>query len=398
MGLFKEVKKPVIRDSKAGGAISTKRPAYVEKKAPCIARCTVDNAVRDWLVPMAQHVAYGRSSDEAFIAAWSAITKRNPFPAVSGRVCQHACENACNRKDKDAPVAVQELERFIGDFAIARGLKLAKPEASAPSARVAVVGAGSGGLSAAYRLVQLGYQVSLVDAAPLPGGMMRYHIPRTILPSATIDYEIRNVLDLGIEFRGNCVVGRDVAADLLERDHEAVIYAVGLQSPAQMQVRRTGQTAFVSGALPAEPPEIPAEATEASRRTLNMVTPAIAQGRQAADEIDAALQGKSVPGPVAAAAITADRMKLTWYPPLDTRATADIRTGSVDFSADEAVAEAARCMSCGMCMDCETCWMYCSNNCFTKLPKGEHYKLRLELCNGCGKCVEACPCGYLEMV
>ena len=53
----------------------------------------------------------------------------------------------------------------------------------------------------------------------------------------------------------------------------------------------------------------------------------------------------------------------------------------------EALAEAARCMSCGMCMDCETCWMYCSKNCFVKLPKGEHYKIKLDLCNGCGKCV-----------
>ncbi len=63
----------------------------------------------------------------------------------------------------------------------------------------------------------------------------------------------------------------------------------------------------------------------------------------------------------------------------------------------EALAEAARCMSCGMCMDCETCWMYCSKNCFVKLPKGEHYKIKVDLCNGCGKCVESCPCGYIEM-
>ena len=60
--------------------------------------------------------------------------------------------------------------------------------------------------------------------------------------------------------------------------------------------------------------------------------------------------------------------------------------------------EAKRCMSCGMCMDCETCWMYCTNNCFVKLPKGEHYKIKLEVCNGCQKCAQECPCGYIEMV
>ena len=63
----------------------------------------------------------------------------------------------------------------------------------------------------------------------------------------------------------------------------------------------------------------------------------------------------------------------------------------------EALEEAKRCMSCGMCMDCETCWMYCTNNCFVKLPKGEHYKVKLELCNGCKKCADACPCGFIQM-
>ena len=64
---------------------------------------------------------------------------------------------------------------------------------------------------------------------------------------------------------------------------------------------------------------------------------------------------------------------------------------------DEVLEEAKRCMSCGMCMDCETCWMYCSNNCFVRLPKGEHCKIKLEVCNGCKKCAEACPSGYIEM-
>lgn len=397
MGLFKDVKKPLIRDTRAGSDISSKRPAHVEKKAPCIAGCTVSNHVRDWLIPMAQHTAYGRSRDEAFTVAWNAITERNPFPAISGRVCQHPCQNMCNRKEKDEPVAVRELERFVGDFAVAQGLKLTRPETATPSARVAVVGAGPSGLSCAYRLAQLGYQVTVFDAAPLPGGMVRYHIPRETLPSEIIDYEIKNVLDLGIVFRGGCVVGRDISIDVLMREHQAVIYAIGLQKAAQMQVRREGQGAFVSGELPAEPPEVPVEVTELSRRTLNMVTPSIAQGRRAAEEIDASLQGKAMPEPAPATVIKTDRMKLEWYPTLETRATGDRQTASVGFSAEDAVAEAARCMSCGMCMDCETCWMYCSHNGFVKLPKGEHYKLHLDLCNGCAKCVEACPCGYLEM-
>ena len=70
---------------------------------------------------------------------------------------------------------------------------------------------------------------------------------------------------------------------------------------------------------------------------------------------------------------------------------------SREWSEEALVAEAKRCMSCGMCMDCETCWMYCSNNCFVRLPKGEHCKIKLEVCNGCKKCADACPSGYIEM-
>ena len=99
-------------------------------------------------------------------------------------------------------------------------------------------------------------------------------------------------------------------------------------------------------------------------------------------------------------------MKLGWYKESmrhesgahPHRRTRDGHRDRDGLSEADALAEAKRCMSCGMCMDCETCWMYCTNNCFVKLPKGEHYKIKLELCNGCKKCAEECPCGYIEMV
>jgi Pyruvate/2-oxoacid:ferredoxin oxidoreductase delta subunit len=400
MGLFKEVKKPVIRENKSGGETSTHRPAYIEKSAPCIAGCTIGNHVRDWIVPLAQHQAYGRSAEEAYAEAWRAIAERNPLPAISGRVCQHPCESSCNRKAKDSPVAVHLLERFIGDFGISHNLKLAKPELSQTAGRVAVVGAGPSGLSCAYRLVQLGYTVALFDAATLPGGMIRYQVPRETLPLNVIDPEIQNVLDLGIEFHGGCVVGKHISADTLLAEYRAVIYAVGLQKSSQMQVRQDARGALVCGELPAEAPVTFLEPTELIPRTLNMITPAIAQGRRAAEDIDAALQGKPHEQKVTPAVIKADRMRLEWYPSAQRHEEMPVaESGAIaatELSPEDAIAEAARCMSCGMCMDCETCWMYCSNNCFVKLPKGEHYKIRLDLCNGCGKCIEACPCGFIE--
>lgn len=138
---------------------------------------------------------------------------------------------------------------------------------------------------------------------------------------------------------------------------------------------------------------------------LGLVTIAIAQGRFAAEAIDAWIRKQPLQKPVPPPSITPDQVKLDWYPfaerherrhvPVEQR-TADTEV-QIGLGEGDAVAEAKRCMSCGMCMDCETCWMYCTNNCFVKLPKGEHYKVKLELCNGCKKCAEACPCGYLEM-
>lgn len=138
---------------------------------------------------------------------------------------------------------------------------------------------------------------------------------------------------------------------------------------------------------------------------LGLVTIAIAQGRFAAEAIDAYIQGKPFEKPATPAAIAVDRVKLDWYKPAERHERPHVPPAErapdtevqLALSEAEALEEAKRCMSCGMCMDCETCWMYCTNNCFVKLPKGEHYRVKLEVCNGCKKCAEACPCGFIEM-
>jgi len=139
---------------------------------------------------------------------------------------------------------------------------------------------------------------------------------------------------------------------------------------------------------------------------LGLVTVAISQGRFAAEAIDAYFRGKQLVRPVLPPPVPAERLKLDWYKgaprherrhiPVEARTMeAEIESG---LSEGEAIEEAKRCMSCGLCMDCENCWMYCTNNCFVKLPKGEHYRVKIELCNGCKKCAEACPSGYIEMI
>ncbi len=402
MGLFKEVKKPVIKGAAAGlGDVSPLRPRYVERTAPCADRCPHGQEIREVLVSLAQCEAYGRLPVQAIELAWRSITARNPFPAVCGRTCQHPCELACNRKAKDGAVAIHLVERFLGDYAIAHGWKPSKSNA-ARADKVAIVGAGPAGLSCAYHLARRGYGVTVFDAAPLPGGMMRYRMPRKVIPGDVLDAEIANVVAVGFEIKCGVAVGRDISVADLRRDYAAVFFAKGLQKAADLVIQ-SDDGSIVIGTIPDGIPAGPfSEPTEADPRVVNTISPAIAQGRTVAEAIHARLElphrGSANPAAtrVAPPVIKAEQIKLDWYPaaPPHAEVSPDLR---LSMSEQELIAEAKRCMSCGMCMDCETCWMYCSSNCFVKLPKGEHYKIKLELCNGCRKCAEVCPCGYIEM-
>ncbi|HUB77461.1 MAG TPA: NAD(P)-binding protein [Bryobacteraceae bacterium] len=138
---------------------------------------------------------------------------------------------------------------------------------------------------------------------------------------------------------------------------------------------------------------------------LGLVTIAIAQGRFAAEAIDAYVRKAPLPQVSALQTITTDKMHPEWYKAAERHERSHVAVAErepdteieVGLAESDALEEVKRCMSCGLCMDCETCWMYCTNNCFVKLPKGEHYKVKLELCNGCKKCADACPCGYIQM-
>jgi 2-oxoacid:acceptor oxidoreductase delta subunit (pyruvate/2-ketoisovalerate family) len=198
------------------GAWRDERPLYVDRLPPCNAGCPAGENIQQWLY---------HAEEGDYEAAWRAIMRDNPFPAVMGRVCYHPCTTVCNRAQLDQPVAINSVERFLGDQAIEHGWK---PEllAERSGKRILVVGAGPSGLSAAYHLARLGHEVAIRDAGPLPGGMMRFGIPAYRLPRDVLDAEIQRILELGVTLECDRKV-TDVLQAMRDGGFDAAFLAVG---------------------------------------------------------------------------------------------------------------------------------------------------------------------------
>ena len=175
------------------GSWRTMRPEYVDRLPPCNHACPAGENIQGWLY----HAESGN-----YEAAWRVLVQDNPLPAVRGRVCYHPCETSCNRASLDAAVGINWVERFLGDEALRRGWAFERPGTSSGK-KILIVGAGPSGLSAAYHLARLGHAVSIHEAGPVAGGMMRFGIPKYRLPREVLEAEVKRIADLGVEIRLN---------------------------------------------------------------------------------------------------------------------------------------------------------------------------------------------------
>ena len=527
------------------GSWRTERPLYVDRLPPCNAQCPAGEDIQGWLF----HAESGH-----YEAAWRHLTRDNPFPAIMGRVCYHSCEGVCNRGKVDEAVGINSVERFLGDEALAKGWRFALPNAETGK-KVLVVGAGPSGMSAAYQLRRIGHAVTVLDAGPKVGGMMRFGIPKYRLPRDVLDAEMQRIVAMGVTLRLNSKV-ENIAQAMNEGGFDAAFLAVGahiakrafipakdssriLDAVAVLRsmegaegegsqpmlgrrvvvygggntaidvartAKRLGATDAIivyrrtraqmpahdfeleealeegvmvkwlstirqagsdvdAGALTIEKmalddkgfpqPTGEFETLEADSLVLALgqdvdlsllegvpglevkdgvvqvdtatmmtghaglfaggdmvpaernVTVAIGHGKKAARHIDAWLRGTPLAAPPKHAVASFERLN-TWYysdAPKTVRPQLDLarRTSSFDevqggLTADNALFEARRCLSCGNCFECDNCYGVCPDNAVIKLGPGKRFEFNLDYCKGCGMCVAECPCGAIEMV
>jgi 2-oxoacid:acceptor oxidoreductase delta subunit (pyruvate/2-ketoisovalerate family) len=518
------------------GSWRTSRPVYLDRLPPCNHACPAGEDIQGWLY----FAEEGRYKE-----AWEALMRDNPFPALHGRVCYHPCETACNRAQLDEAVGIHVVERFLGDLAVREGWRVECGPATGK--KVLIVGAGPSGLSAAYHLARFGHAVTIYDAGPKAGGMMRFGIPKYRLPRDILDAEIARIEAMGVTIRLNHKV-EDLEAALNEGGFDAAFLAIGahlakrteipgrdagkildaasfLKSmegktpprvgrrvvvygggntaidaartakrlgaeeavivyrrdrehmPARdfeldeaieegvvihwlrtikraeeskftvevMELDETGRpkptgrfeeidadtvilalgqnvdTGFlrnVPGLVIAEDGVIQVDETMMTGRpgvfaggdmvpSERTVTVATGHGKKAARHIDGYLRGSRYMKPPAHPIATYEMLN-TWYytdaerskqPFLEAvrrRSNFDEVAGGLD--PDTALLEARRCLSCGNCFECDTCYGVCPDNAVIKLGPGKRFVFNYDYCKGCGICVQECPCGAIEMI
>ncbi len=211
----------------SGQEQSNRRPYKIEKTAPCMAACPNKTNIRKIITTISLAEKHEKPYDEAFAEAWDILAEKNPFPSVCGRVCPHPCEAECNRNAKEGAVAINSIERFIGDYALEHNLPLPTLEAEKKTDKIAVIGGGPAGFSCAYQLARLGYPVTVFEAFPKAGGMLRYGIPDYRLPQDVLDAEIKRLTDMGIELKTNTVIGEDIDYHDLQKEYKAIFVGIG---------------------------------------------------------------------------------------------------------------------------------------------------------------------------
>ena len=209
------------------------RPVHEEKMPPCNNACPAGNDIQGFIKLI---------REEKLLDAWRLIKKTSPLPGICGRVCPHPCEKECNRGKYDEAMSIHILERLVADYAISQKAN-EKSKVASKKEKIAIVGSGPAGLSCAYFLAQEGYQVTVFEALPEIGGMLRVGIPKYRLPRKILDKEIIDIKALGVTFKTNAKI-----KDINElKEYDAVFIATGTHVSRKLDVPGEDAAGVISG-------------------------------------------------------------------------------------------------------------------------------------------------------
>jgi putative selenate reductase YgfK subunit len=211
------------------------KPVIEDKAAPCSKACPIGTKI-----PVYFYHVIEKNLDKAA----DILLEKNPFPAITGRVCPAFCQVGCNRKRFDERISIREIERYVGDYILKRGYKIKKlpPETGK---KIAVVGSGPAGIACAYYLRQMGHKPVIFEKEEAPGGVLRYGIPSYRLPKDILDREFELLEKMGVEIVTGKALGKDFDVEKLKKDFDAVFIGIGATLEKGMRIE--GEEHFISG-------------------------------------------------------------------------------------------------------------------------------------------------------
>lgn len=209
-------------------AVPLKYTVHKRGKSPCKLACPTKTNVQGYVALI---------REKKFREALELVKKAHPFPGICGRICTHPCEQNCKRGEVDDPLAISTLKRFIADLEVTYDDApiLPKPKEKKPQ-KVAIIGGGPAGLTAAYNLTLEGYHTKVFEALPVLGGMLWVGIPPYRLPREVIQREIDDILSLGVEVEMNTPIGENIKLEDLQKKYDAIFIAAGAHKPFELEI------------------------------------------------------------------------------------------------------------------------------------------------------------------
>jgi NADPH-dependent glutamate synthase beta subunit-like oxidoreductase/CO/xanthine dehydrogenase FAD-binding subunit len=172
------------------------------------------------------------------------LLESNPIPSITGRVCRHFCEQRCNRSEFDESVSTRDIERFLGDYILEHAEEIILEPETDSGKKVAIIGSGPAGLTAAYYLRKSGHSVTVFDRMAEPGGMLTYVIPAYRLPKDVVRRAVKAIQNIGVEYKLNVDVGKDITLDQIRKDYNSVFIATGAWKPVSIGLEGEESTGF----------------------------------------------------------------------------------------------------------------------------------------------------------